>query len=89
MLLIGSEGTLDFNVDPEGKVYEDRSWSNGGRDHGAQLMMAKEYPVGSGLVVACGGLNRRKGGFPRTFLSLRQCERYVDVGIYSTGDSAY
>ncbi len=68
ILMIGSEGTYDFNTDPEGKVYQDRARSNAGTDHGAKLVAAKEYPVGSGQVLACGGINGQD-------LSLRGCER--------------
>ncbi len=69
ILLIGSEATLDFNIDPEGKVYPDRKRTNGGENHGIKFMLAKEYPPESGLVVACGGLDSE-------WLSVKECERY-------------
>ncbi len=84
VLMIGSEGTLDYSVDPEGKVYADRAQTSGGDSHGAMLMIAKEYPVGSGSVVACGGINHKANpawAFTTTQLCLRGCERYVlDMG---------
>ncbi len=77
MLLIGSEATLDWNIDPKGKVYGDRKISDGGQSHGAMMRLAKEYPERSGKVVVCGGLNARaENGYTAAHLSLRGCERY-------------
>ncbi len=75
MLLVGSEGTLDLNIDPHGKVYGNRAQSDNGATYGAFIRAVKEYPPGSGKVVACGGSNSKTSGvYTKVDMSLGECE---------------